>query len=62
MEAGNVGSASNGAKKRFRSNASSSMQPVGNNGLSFKTPAVSRLGGKPPMTTRTARKGEVIKS
>ena len=69
MEAGGVGSSSaNGAKKRFRSNAgvaSAVVQPAaGANGLSFKTPAVSRLGGgKPPMTTtRTARKGEVVKS
>ena len=70
MEAGGVGSSSaNGAKKRFRSNAevaSADVQPAGAgaNGLSFKTPAVSRLGGgKPPMTTtRTARKGEVVKS
>ena len=32
-----------------------------NGGLSLKTPAAHRMG-KPPMTMRTARRGEVIKS
>ena len=33
----------------------------GATGLSLKTPAAHRMG-KPPMTMRTARRGEVIKS
>ena len=34
----------------------------GSGGLSFKTPAASRMrSGKAPMTTRTARKGETVK-
>jgi len=59
------GSGIGGNKKRYRANggeagaaatAGSQQQQ-----LSLKTPAAHRLG-KPPMTTRTARRGEVINS
>lgn len=56
MMAGDVNDAS-GGKKRFRA----VQQQFGNNGLSLKTPAAHRMG-KPPMTTRTARKGETVKT
>mmetsp|Transcript_9239 Transcript_9239/g.20836 ORF Transcript_9239/g.20836 Transcript_9239/m.20836 type:complete len:245 (-) Transcript_9239:135-869(-) len=56
------GSSNGGDKKRYCANgagagAAGSQQQQ----LSLKTPAASRLG-KPPMTMRTARRGEVIKS
>eukprot|EP00584_Thalassiosira_punctigera_P007679 CAMPEP_0172529044 /NCGR_PEP_ID=MMETSP1067-20121228/3225_1 /TAXON_ID=265564 ORGANISM="Thalassiosira punctigera, Strain Tpunct2005C2" /NCGR_SAMPLE_ID=MMETSP1067 /ASSEMBLY_ACC=CAM_ASM_000444 /LENGTH=239 /DNA_ID=CAMNT_0013313033 /DNA_START=103 /DNA_END=822 /DNA_ORIENTATION=+ len=60
MEAGGI-LGSSGGKKRFRAGFAGSQQvATGNGGLSLKTPAAYRLG-KPPMT-RTARRGEVVKS
>lgn len=57
MAAGDVNAS--GGKKRFRALASS--QTATGTGLSLKTPAPLRMG-KPPMTTRTARRGEVMKT
>lgn len=52
-----------GNKKRYRANGAATAAGAGSQQqqLSLKTPAAHRLG-KPPMTTRTARRGEVIKS
>lgn len=61
MEAGDVMNSANGAKKRFRAVGGQQQAVSGAGGLSFKTPAAHRMG-KHPMTMRTARKGEVIKS
>ena len=72
LDAGGVTNQSSANKKRNRtgvatgSSSSSSAAAAaaavsGATGLSLKTPAAHRMG-KPPMTMRTARRGEVIKS
>ena len=70
LDAGDVNNDNNqSSKKRNRgvavaagSSASAVSAAVGGaTGLSLKTPAAHRMG-KPPMTMRTARRGEVIKS
>ena len=71
LDAGGVTNQSSANKKRNRtgvatgssssSAAAAAAAVSGATGLSLKTPAAHRMG-KPPMTMRTARRGEVIKS
>ena len=58
MAAGDV---SGSGKKRIRMQQSCATTAAAGGGLSLKTPAAHRVG-KPPMTTRTARRGEVMKT
>eukprot|EP00578_Thalassiosira_sp_NH16_P016332 CAMPEP_0181127692 /NCGR_PEP_ID=MMETSP1071-20121207/28336_1 /TAXON_ID=35127 /ORGANISM="Thalassiosira sp., Strain NH16" /LENGTH=249 /DNA_ID=CAMNT_0023213453 /DNA_START=130 /DNA_END=879 /DNA_ORIENTATION=- len=60
MAAGDV-HGSNGGKKRNRVAGGVAIAAAAGTGLSLKTPAAHR-SGKPPMTMRTARRGEVLKS
>lgn len=50
------------AKKRSRTVAATAAAAAASSGLSLKTPAAHRMGGKPPMTMRTVRRGEKVQA